>query len=73
MPSIDVNRGQRLQNFLLFQEFCSYVTFKNKVYYKTHIDWHNWVTNVRLFALGPVTDRKKDLFALGPVTDRKKD
>ena len=65
-PSLDLNREQQLQNSF----FCSYLTFKIELRYKTHIDWHNSVTthtrSVRLFPLGPVTvsvsDQKMGLF-----------
>ena len=58
--SLDLNCEQQLQNFLTFPEFCSYFTFKTEVGNKTHIDWHNLVTSVRLFPLGPVSDQKRE-------------
>ena len=48
-----MNRERQLQNFLSFPDFCSYFTFKTELCYKTHIDWHNSVTSVRPWEIGP--------------------
>ena len=55
-----------LGDFFFFANWIYFITNEKVVagygHYYTHIDWHNSVTSVCLFPLGPVSDQKRGLF-----------